>query len=50
MAVQLSTPCMYMATKGLKYPGSYIGLVRSLKEDLRLWNSFLGIFNGHSMW
>lgn len=41
---------LYMATRGLKHPGSHVRLVSALRDDLRLWDSFLSDFNGHSMW
>lgn len=41
---------LYMASRGLKHPGSHVHLVALLREDLCLWDSFLVDFNGHSMW
>lgn len=41
---------LYMATKGLKLPGSHLRLVAAVREDLCLWKSFLSDFNGQSLW
>ncbi|XP_040186277.1 uncharacterized protein LOC120918659 [Rana temporaria] len=38
------------ATAGVKSPRHFIRLTRELKEDLRVWHTFLETFNGRSVW
>lgn len=47
---QIFSRRLFLATTGLSHPGSHVRVSSSLREDLRLWDSFLEVFNGHSMW
>lgn len=38
------------ATAGVKAPHHYLRLSKDYRDDLRVWEMFLGTFNGRSMW
>lgn len=38
------------STSGIKSPTHFVRLVKTHREDLRVWNTFLESFNGRAMW
>lgn len=44
------TKRLFRATCGFKSPFAHIHLIRSLKDDFRMWPQFMENCNGHSLW